>query len=88
MADSNKRGISTPRSIKEILIFTDPEAGVRYGYDKFEGLSEDGSYAYTGEGQPGDQVFLRGNKPLHDSATTTPRSPSPSEISRSALGAL
>jgi hypothetical protein len=61
-------GISTPRSIPEILVFTDPESGARYGYDEFEGLREDGSYAYTGEGQYGDQVFLRGNRALRDSA--------------------
>lgn len=61
-------GISTPRSIPEILIFTDPEAGARYGYDQFEGLREDGSYAYTGEGQYGSQTFVRGNRALRDAA--------------------
>lgn len=61
-------GISTPRSIPEILIFTDPEAGAKYGYDEFEGLREDGSYSYTGEGQYGPQVFVRGNKALRDSS--------------------
>ncbi len=61
-------GISTPRSLPEILIFTDPEAGARYGYDQFEGLREDGSYAYTGEGQYGPQTFVRGNRALRDAA--------------------
>lgn len=60
-------GISTPRGIPDILIFTDPAAGARYGYDRFEGLREDGSYAYTGEGQFGDQEFVRGNRALRDS---------------------
>lgn len=59
-------GISTPRSIPDILIFTDPESGAKYGYDQFEGLREDGSYSYTGEGQVGRQEFLRGNRALRD----------------------
>lgn len=58
----------TPQSIPDILIFTDPASGSRYGYDRFEGLREDGSYAYTGEGQRGAQEFVRGNRALHDSA--------------------
>ncbi|MCJ1696736.1 hypothetical protein MT349_13210 [Rathayibacter caricis] len=61
-------GISTPRSLGEIFIFTDPAKGARHGYDRFEGLREDGSYSYTGEGQVGDQVFLRGNLALRDAA--------------------
>jgi len=59
-------GISTPRGRPEILIFTDPEAGARFGYDRYEGLREDGSYAYTGEGQYGPQEFVRGNRALRD----------------------
>ena len=62
-------GISTPRSIPDVLIFTDPKTGARYGYDKFEGLREDGSYWYTGAGQYGPQVFLRGNVAIRDSAS-------------------
>ena len=61
-------GISTPRSIPDILIFTDPVSGARYGYDEFEGLKEDGSYSYTGEGQYGPQTFVRGNLALRDAA--------------------
>lgn len=61
-------GISTPKSIPEILIFTNPDAGAKFGYDQFEGLREDGSYSYTGEGQYGPQVFVRGNKALRDAA--------------------
>ncbi|PPG34116.1 hypothetical protein C5C25_03310 [Rathayibacter sp. AY2B9] len=63
-----QQGIVTPRALREIFIFTDPAKGARYGYDRFEGLREDGSYSYTGEGQVGDQVFLRGNKALRDAA--------------------
>lgn len=61
-------GISTPRALPDVLIFTDPESGARYGYDRFEGLREDGSYAYTGEGQYGHQEFVRGNRALRDAA--------------------
>ncbi|QHC65720.1 hypothetical protein GSU68_03385 [Rathayibacter sp. VKM Ac-2759] len=63
-----QQGIVTPRSLPEIFIFTDPAKGARYGYDRYEGLREDGSYSYTGEGQVGDQVFLRGNRALRDAA--------------------
>ncbi|CAN5145590.1 hypothetical protein BH09ACT5_BH09ACT5_03160 [soil metagenome] len=50
------------------MIFTDPVSGARYGYDKFEGLTEDGTYWYTGEGQYGPQTFVRGNLALRDAA--------------------
>jgi len=62
-------GISTPRSRREVFVFTDPAKGARYGYDQFEGLREDGSYTYTGEGQRGPQQFKRGNRALRDAAT-------------------
>lgn len=58
-------GISTPKSTPDVFIFTDPDKGAKYGYDKFEGLREDGNYSYTGEGQVGDQVIdKRGNASL------------------------
>ncbi|WP_146079105.1 hypothetical protein [Pseudoclavibacter sp. RFBA6] len=59
-----QQGISTPRGNPNILIFTDPHKGQRYGYDLHEGLRTDGIYAYTGEGTRGDQQFLRGNAAL------------------------
>lgn len=62
-------GISTPKSVPDIFIFTDPDKGAKYGYDRFEGLREDGNYSYTGEGQVGDQVIdKRGNAALVRSA--------------------
>lgn len=62
-------GISTPKSTPDVFIFTDPEKGAKYGYDKFEGLREDGNYSYTGEGQVGDQLIdKRGNGALIRSA--------------------
>ena len=54
-------GISTPKSIPDVIVFTDPDSGRQYGYDKFEGLRSDGGYSYTGEGQHGPQTFIRGN---------------------------
>lgn len=54
-------GISTPRSLGEVLIFTSPKQGAKYGYDRYEGLREDGTYSYTGEGQLGDMEWVRGN---------------------------
>lgn len=61
-------GISTPVSIPDILVFTDPVSGAKYGYDKFEGVTREGSYSYTGEGQYGPQTFVRGNLALRDAA--------------------
>lgn len=61
-------GIITPRAIPDIVIITSPESGSRHGYDAFEGLQEDGSFTYTGEGQYGAQQFVRGNLALRDSA--------------------
>lgn len=60
-------GISTPANSENILVFTDPKGGARFGYDRFEGLQEDGTYGYTGQGQTGAQVFSRGNKALIES---------------------
>lgn len=61
-------GISTSTKTSDIFIFTNPARGSRYGYDLFEGLKPDGSFAYTGEGQSGDQNFTRGNKALLNAA--------------------
>lgn len=52
---NRQRGISRVSGSNEVLIFSDPVRGRRYGYDRFEGLREDGSYWYTGEGKIGDQ---------------------------------
>lgn len=61
-------GISTSSKTSDIFIFTNPSRGSRYGYDLHEGLQADGSFAYTGEGQSGDQEFSRGNKALLNAA--------------------
>lgn len=57
----NRGGISTPRRSSNILLF-DTKGGEQYGYR--DGLQPDGSYAYTGEGQVDDQLFVRGNVAL------------------------
>lgn len=67
LGGQQQQGISTPRGSSNILIFTDPEKGRRYGYDLHEGLRADGLYAYTGEGTRGDQEFLRGNAAIMSS---------------------
>lgn len=61
-------GIATPRSIPDVIIFTDPRSGAKFGYDAYEGRSEDDTYSYTGEGQRGKQVFKAGNKAIRDAA--------------------
>ena len=67
LGGQQQQGISTPRGTPNILIFTDPVKGKRYGYDLHEGLRADGIYAYTGEGTRGDQRFVRGNAALMSS---------------------
>jgi hypothetical protein len=61
-------GIATPSGRDFILIFTDPQRGARYGYDRFEGVREDGVYCYTGAGQEGDQQLAGGNRAILNSA--------------------
>lgn len=63
-------GIATPQSSKNILIFTDPVSGAAFGYEKYEGLLPDGTYRYTGQGQVGDQQFIRLNKRILESPQT------------------
>jgi hypothetical protein len=62
-----QNGIAPVRMKRDILVFTDPVSGAAHGYDRFEGLRGDGTYAYTGEGKRGDQQFVRGNRILRDS---------------------
>jgi 5-methylcytosine-specific restriction protein A len=45
-------GISTPKAAPLIFLFTG-EAGDQYGYH--DGLRDDGTFAYTGEGQVGEK---------------------------------
>ena len=56
-------GICTPREAPFIFLFTG-KAGGQFGYS--DGPQEDGTFAYTGEGQHGDMEFTRGNRAIRD----------------------
>lgn len=61
---SRQGGVSVCRDTANILIFTDPAAGHQHGY--YDEWDEGGRFHYTGEGQRGDQKFIRGNKAIRD----------------------
>jgi hypothetical protein len=52
---NREKGITRIAGSSDVLIFSDPVRGRKYGYDRFEGFREDGSFWYTGEGTKGDQ---------------------------------
>jgi 5-methylcytosine-specific restriction enzyme A len=56
-------GICTPQSAPFIFLFTG-DSGGQFGYR--DGPQEDGTFAYTGEGQRGDMQFIRGNLAIRD----------------------
>lgn len=58
-------GISTPATSPVILLFTGDE-GNAFGYH--DGWQVAGLYHYSGEGQVGDQQFVKGNKSIRDHA--------------------
>jgi hypothetical protein len=53
-------GIGPSTLTANVLIFSEPLVGKKYGYD-FDGWRTDGCYHYTGEGQYGDQEMKSGN---------------------------
>ena len=54
-------GIGPSAKTPNILIFTDPRVGHTHGYnDRWAGAL----FLYVGEGQQGDQRFIRGNKAI------------------------
>src|SRR5947208_6489198 len=57
-------GISPSTREAVILLFSDPVSGPAHGY--IDNWQADGFYHYTGEGQRGDQVMMRGNKAIRD----------------------
>lgn len=59
---NRQSGIAPIAGSSNILIFTG-DGGGQYGYT-YDGWHEDGTYHYTGEGQTGNQTFVRGNKAL------------------------
>ena len=56
-------GIATPSGMPFVFLFTG-ESGEQFGYR--DGWRDDGSFAYTGEGQRGDMEFVRGNRAIRD----------------------
>lgn len=58
-------GISTPKSIPAIFLFTGDQGKV-YGYK--DSWTPDGLFNLTGEGQRGDMEFVRGNRAIRDHA--------------------
>jgi hypothetical protein len=51
---SQQAGICRSSRTPNILIFSNPKNGAKYGYD-FDQENDDGSFSYTGEGRVGDQ---------------------------------
>jgi 5-methylcytosine-specific restriction enzyme A len=56
-------GISTPKFAPLVFLFTG-ESGDQFGYK--DGPQDDGTFAYTGEGQIGPMDFVRGNLAIRD----------------------
>jgi 5-methylcytosine-specific restriction enzyme A len=56
-------GICTPKGVPFLFLFTG-ETGGQHGYH--DSWGQDGTFAYTGEGQSGDMDFVRGNKAIRD----------------------
>ncbi|QOZ29844.1 HNH endonuclease [Bradyrhizobium sp. CCBAU 51753] len=56
-------GIATPSGCPFVFLFTGA-SGEQFGYS--DGWRSDGAFAYTGEGQTGDMMFVRGNRAIRD----------------------
>lgn len=66
---STQGGMVTSRTSPNVLIFSDPEEGVKFGY-QYDGWAHDGSiFYYTGMGDDGAQKMWRGNKAARDHKT-------------------
>jgi hypothetical protein len=52
-------GISPSRVTDNVMLFSDPAVGQKYGYS--DGWHDDGFFHYSGEGQEGDQSLDQGN---------------------------
>jgi hypothetical protein len=64
LGGQTQSGISPSAKESLILLFSDPISGPEHGY--VDGWQADGFYHYTGEGQRGDQLMMRGNKAIRD----------------------
>jgi 5-methylcytosine-specific restriction protein A len=62
---SRQSGISPSATHPYVFIFTG-DSGKRYGYQ--DGWDSEGVFHYTGEGQVGDQQYIKGNKAIRDHA--------------------
>jgi len=56
-------GIWTPKEFPVVFMFSG-ESGEQFGYK--DGWTDEGVFAYTGEGQEGDMTFTAGNKAIRD----------------------
>ena len=68
LGGQTQSGISPSAKEPVVLLFADPVSGPEHGY--VDGEQADGFYHYTGEGQRGDQVMMRGNKAIRDHTLT------------------
>jgi hypothetical protein len=68
LGGQTQSGISPSAKEPVILLFSDPVSGPEHGY--VDDWQADGFYHYTGEGQRGDQVMMRGNKAIRDHTLT------------------
>jgi 5-methylcytosine-specific restriction protein A len=59
----NPRAGICPTRSGAVLVFSDPPAGARFGYQINDEVVDD-VYRYTGEGRLGHQQLVRGNKAL------------------------
>jgi hypothetical protein len=64
VSGSFRQGMTSCLNDNAFLLFHDKQSGVEFGYDKWEGLQVDGSFAYTGQGIKGNQKLIRGNSAL------------------------
>lgn len=61
---SNQHAMTSCLSRTAFLIFYDPKAGMKFGYDLWEGEQADGTFSYTGQGVKGDQRMRGPNSGL------------------------
>lgn len=59
---NRQSGISPCAHTPNVLIFTEPRSGERYGY--IDAWAPDDTFRYTGEGQTGDPTMTAGNKAI------------------------
>lgn len=64
VSGSFRQGMTSCLKENAFLLFHDKKSGIEFGYDKWEGLQADGSFAYTGQGIEGNQKLTRGNSAL------------------------